>query len=285
METAFRVLLLTLQLGVVFALIASGLTLIFGMMDVVNFAHGSFYMIGAYVAFSAIAATGNFWIGLLVAPVAVAIVGMIAERIVLRPLYGGDPLFHILATFAFIVITQGLVIFIWGTRSRRIDPPEIISGSTDLIITTYPTYRLFMLVFGTVILAGVWFLLSRTSIGMLMKACKDDAEMVRAMGIDVPRLYTGVFGFGVALAGLAGLMLGADRSIHAGMDMDVVITAFAIVVIGGLGSYSGAILGAMVIGAVTALAPFVWAEATELFIFTAMAAVLVVRPEGIMGVE
>lgn len=282
-ESVLRATLLGLQLGVTLALVAAGLTLIFGMMDVINFAHGALYMFGAYFGLLVADALGSFWLALVIAPLIVGLIGAGIEVLSLRPLYGRNPLYHILLTFGIAIMVQGIVVQVWGARSRRIPAPELLTGSVSVGPVTYPVYWLFVLVLSTVLIGAIWVAIERSDLGILMRASAHDTEMVDALGIDVKRVFTGVFVFGSVLAAVAGVLLGASRSVHPGMGFGVIIEAFVIVVIGGLGSFKGAIYAALLIGLVIAYGALIAPALTDLFIFALMAAVLVVKPSGLFG--
>lgn len=282
-ETILRATLLGLQLGVTLALIAAGLTLIFGMLDVINFAHGALYMLGAYFGAVIAAELGSFWLALVLAPLLVGVVGVAIEVLSLRPLYGRNPLYHILLTFGFAIMIQGAVLQIWGGQARRIAKPSLLTGSVAIGSLDYPLYRLFVLVVSTLLIVAIWLAIERSDLGILMRASAHDTEMVNALGIDVSKVFTGVFVFGAMLAGLAGVMLGVSRSVSPGMGMGIIIEAFVIVVIGGLGSFRGAVYTALLIGLVTAYGALIAPTLTELFLFGLMAVVLMIKPNGLFG--
>ena len=200
-----------LAYGVLLFLLSVGLTLIFGMLDVVNLAHGSFYMLGAYAGLSLIAATGNFWVALLAAPVAVGLIGAVIERSCLRPLYRRGPLDQVLLTFGFIYLFEDLVKWIWGGRIRSIPPPDLFAGSVTVLGATIPSYRLFVIVFGLVMALLLWLLIERTRLGAIIRAGVFDAEMTAGLGINIQRVFTAVFAFGAALGGLSGVIAGPIR--------------------------------------------------------------------------
>lgn len=282
-ESVLRATLLGLQLGVTLALVAAGLTLIFGMMDVINFAHGALYMFGAYFGLLVADALGSFWLALVIAPLIVGLIGAGIEVLSLRPLYGRNPLYHILLTFGIAIMVQGIVVQVWGARSRRIPVPELLTGSISIGPVTYPVYWLFVLVLSTLLIGAIWVAIERSDLGILMRASAHDTEMVDALGIDVKKVFTGVFVFGAVLAAIAGVLLGASRSVHPGMGFGVIIEAFVIVVIGGLGSFKGAIYAALLIGLVIAYGALIAPALTDLFIFALMAAVLIMKPSGLFG--
>ncbi|GAB7021296.1 branched-chain amino acid ABC transporter permease [Halostagnicola bangensis] len=282
-EAIIRATLLGLQLGMTLALIAAGLTLIFGMLDVINFAHGALFMLGAYLGTVIAGQLGSFWLALLLAPLIVGVIGAAIEILSLRPLYGRNPLYHILLTFGIAIMIQGAILQIWGGQSRRISVPEILSGSVPIGPVNYPLYWLFVFVFSTVLIGLVWIGIERSNLGILMRASAHDTEMVNALGIDVSKVFTGVFVFGAILAGVAGVLLSGTQSVHPGMGFNVIIEAFIIVVIGGLGSFRGAVYSALLIGLVSAYGALIAPTLTELFLFLLMAVVLMIKPSGLFG--
>lgn len=275
--------LLGIEMGMTLVLITIGLTLIFGMMDVINFAHGSLYMLGAYFGYAVAVGLESFWLALLVAPLAVGLVGALIEVFTIRPLYGRNPLYHILLTFGLAIIVQGVVTEVWGPRVKNIATPELLSGTFVLGPVAYPTYRVFLLTVSTALVALLWVGLARSNVGVLMRASAHDAEMVDALGIDVRKVFTGVFVLGAALAGFAGVLLGAARAVDPSMGMSIIIQAFAIVVIGGLGSFRGAIVGALLVGLLNAYGPTFVPALTDTLVFVLMAIVLLVKPSGLFG--
>lgn len=268
-------------------LVAVGLSLIFGVLDVLNFAHGVLYMIGAYVAIVVVeSVAGSFVLGVVAAVVAVAVVGGALESVFIRRLYGRDEeiLDQLLLTFAFVLIIEAIVRFVFGSGGKSLTPPEVLAGTVPLGAGfSVPTYRGFVIVMAVLVLAGLLAVLRYTNVGRVVRATSSDREMARLLGIDVPRLYTGVFVVGAALAGLGGALAAPAESISSDLGNSVIIDAFVVVVIGGLGSFVGAFVGAMLIGVLTALGSEVVAGAGELFPFLAMIVVLVLRPTGLFG--
>ncbi len=282
-ESIIRATLLGLQLGMTLALIAAGLTLIFGMLDVINFAHGALFMLGAYLGTVIAGQFGSFWLALLLAPLIVGVIGAAIEILSLRPLYGRNPLYHILLTFGIAIMIQGAILQIWGGQSRQISVPEILSGSVPIGPVNYPLYWLFVFVFSTILIGLVWIGIERSNLGILMRASAHDTEMVNALGIDVSKVFTGVFVFGAILAGVAGVLLSGTQSVHPEMGFNIIIEAFIIVVIGGLGSFRGAVYSALLIGLVSAYGALIAPTLTELFLFLLMAVVLMIKPSGLFG--
>ncbi len=288
-----------LQLGVMLFLLAAGLTLVFGIMDLINLAHGSLYMVGAFVAATVAQWTGSFMLGLLAALPAAAIVGMAVEVIALRTLYQRNHLDQVLATFGLILFFNELVRIIWGPRAIFMDVPEALSGTVEILPgAPYPAFRLAIIFAGIAVALFLYVLISRTRVGMLIRAGASNREMVGALGVDVKLLYTLVFGLGAALAGLAGVMAGPIFAVEVGMGESILILTFVVIVIGGIGSVRGALVGALLVGLVDTLgraflpvllrlvadpatADGVGASLASMSIYILMVAVLVWRPRGL----
>ncbi len=244
-----------LQLGVMLFLMSAGLTLVFGIMQVVNLAHGSFYMIGAYVAATVALKTGSFLLGLLAALPAAALAGMVVEVLILRKLYHRDHLDQVLATFGLIFFFNELIRIIWGRQPLFMDVPDWLSGSVELFSAIhYPVYRLAIIGVGIGVALFLYLLFSRTRLGMQIRAGATNREMVAACGVNIRLLYTLIFGLGTLLAGLAGVMAGPILAVEAGMGESVLILTFVVIVIGGIGSVRGALIGAVLVGLVDTLA-------------------------------
>ena len=252
-----------LSYGVLLFLLSVGLTLIFGMLDVVNLAHGSFYMLGAYAGLTLIAATGNFWLALFAAPIVVGGLGMLVERTCLRPLYRRPPLDQILLTFGFIYLFEDVVKWIWGGRIRSIPSPALFSGSVTLFGATIPSYRLFVIVFGLAVAGALWALIERTRLGSIIRA--------------------GVFAGGAALAGLSGVIAGPIQSAYPAMGSEILIRTLIVVVIGGLGSLKGSLVGSLIIGQAETFGKAWLPDAAMLIIYVVMALVVFLRPQGLFG--
>ena len=272
-----------LAYGVLLFLLSVGLTLIFGMLDVVNLAHGSFYMLGAYAGLSLIAATGNFWLALLAAPLAVGLIGALIERSCLRPLYRRPPLDQVLLTFGLIYLFEDLVKWIWGGRIRSIPPPDLFSGSVSLGGTIVPSYRLFVIVFGLVMAVLLYVVIERTRLGAVIRAGVFDAEMTAGMGINIHRVFTAVFAFGAALGGLSGVIAGPIQSAFPSMGVTILIPALIVVVVGGLGSLKGSLVGSLIIGQAETFGKAWLPEAAMLIIYVVMAGIVLIRPQGLFG--
>jgi len=277
--------------GSFLALLALGLAVIFGMLRVVNFAHGAIYMLGAFGAYVLADELGlNFWAALAVVPIGLAVVGVILERAFIHRLTRLDPLYNFLLTFGLTLILQDLIKARYGVQSSPYSAPSALSGSVDLGLFEFPAYRVFVLGICVAICVGVWALLTRTRVGMVVRASTERPELTRAFGINVGRWITPVFGFGVALAGLAGVLAAPMRAVNPLMGADLIIVVFAVVVIGGLGSIFGSVAVGFVIGVVQ-----VWAEVyapeswraliSQTLPFVLMAVVLLWRPAGLFGRE
>jgi branched-chain amino acid transport system permease protein len=268
-------------------LIASGLSLVFGVMRVLNFAHGSFYMIGAYLAWQAVhwltPLVGAFWVAALAAALGVALLGGIVERLLLRHLYGRDELYQLLLTYALVLILADAAKFTWGTGQLSVSPPALLAGSVKLFGTTLPHYNLFIIVLGPLIAIGGWLALYRTGLGRMMRAAAYDREMLDALGADVGGLYTTMFVASAFLAGLAGALVSPLESVVPGMDVQIIVQAFIVVVIGGLGSFWGTFWGSLIYGEVLAFGILIVPGFSLFSVFALMAVILILRPWGLFG--
>ena len=292
-----------LQFGLLLFLLAAGLTLVFGIMDLVNLAHGSLYMIGAYFAATFAALTGSFVLGALLALLATLLVGMAVEVIAMRRLYGRDHLDHVLGTFGLILFFNEAVRLIWGPAGMNLPlPPWLNTSVTVLPGLQYPTYRIAIIVTAILVAIFLYVLVMRTRIGMLIRAGASNREMVGALGVNIKLLYTLVFGLGAALAGLAGLMQAPILTVQIGMGENILILAFVVIIIGGIGSVRGALIAALLVGMIdtvgraflpdilrlalssreaSAIAPAM----ASMLIYLLMSVVLVLRPEGLFPVS
>lgn len=269
--------------GVIYALVAAGLTLIFGMLDVPNFAHGAFYALGAYAAYSVVAATGNFWLAIALVPLAVAALGLAVDALAMRRLARAGHVYQILFTLGLVLIVQEAIVLLWGASPTSVAVPAALDGGLPLGALSFPYYRLFLAGAAGLVIAAVWLALARTKYGAIIRAGIGDPEMVDCVGIDVQRLFTAVFGIGVGLAGLAGALILPLRGGQPGMGNELMATSFAVVVIGGLGSYLGAVVGGVFVGLTQAVMTIVYPAASEVAIFAAMALVILIRPQGLFG--
>jgi branched-chain amino acid transport system permease protein len=305
MSAAFLIeqLLNGVQLGVMLFLMAAGLTLVFGVMGLINLAHGSLYMVGAFFCAWVAQQTGSFWLGLGGGFLAAAAAGALVEILVIRRLYARDHLDQVLATFALILIFSELARWIFGDRPLYLDIPAVLSGAVPLPGGGgYPAYRLAIIVVGLATAAGLYLLIAKTRLGMRIRAGESDREMIGALGVDIRTLYTVVFALGAALAGLAGGMVGALQSVQVGMGEPVLILAFVVIIIGGIGSVKGALVGAILVGVTDTLgrvflpqlfglflpppeATSVGASLAAMAIYLLMAVVLAWRPQGLFPAD
>jgi branched-chain amino acid transport system permease protein len=242
-----------LQFGLMLFLLAAGLTLVFGIMDMINLSHGSLYMGGAYLGAAAAQASGSFLIGVLGATLGMAVVGLVLETVLLRRLYQRDHLTQVLATFALILIANELVRLIWGPQPLMLNPPDSLAGPIELFGFSYPAYRLLIIGVGLAVAGLLYWLIGHTRAGMWVRAGAANRTMAEALGIDVRRLFTGVFVLGAMLCALAGVLLGPLLAVQVGMGESILILAFVVIVIGGIGSIRGALIGSLLVGMVDTL--------------------------------
>ena len=268
-------------------LIASGLSLIFGVLRVLNFAHGTFYMLGAYSAFQLVqwlgVGGGRFWLAALGAATAVALLGGIIERLLFRHLYGKEELYQLLFTYALVLILSDAAKMIWGTQQKSVSRPPGLTGALSLFGATIPHYNLLILLLGPAIALTVWFVLQRTRVGRFIRAAALDRETLGALGVNVDALYTGVFVIASFLGGLGGALISPMRATTPGMDTEIIVEAFVVVVIGGLGSFWGTFLGAIVYGQVLSFGILFFPRFSIFAVFALMAGVLIIRPWGLLG--
>ncbi|MEA3074754.1 MAG: branched-chain amino acid transport system permease protein [Alphaproteobacteria bacterium] len=266
--------------------IACGLTLIFGIMRIVNFAHGVIFMLGAYVGYTTVAVTGSFLLSLIVAPIVVGAVGMAFERIFLRYLYGRrDGGAYLLLTFGLAVVLSELIRIIWGAQPLSAGIPDSLRGIVVILDQPFPLYRLFLIALGIAAAVTIWQFLERTRAGLLIRAVSQNSEMVQALGTDVDLVRTGVFGFGCAMAALGGVLAAPLVTAFLGMGTTVVIDAFVIVIIGGMGSFLGSLIGSILVGFVQVLGAYYFQDLALAFMYFLMLIVLVIRPGGLLGKE
>ena len=275
-------LLNSVQYGLLLFLVASGLTLIFGIMGIINLAHGSFYMIGAYLAFSLTAAIGNFWLALALGVVLSVLVGLVLEWLLIQRLYHRDHLYQVLLTYGLILIFEEARSLIWGDDVHGVQVPEFLNFSIPLTETlSYQVYRLAMSGICLLLAAGMYFLIQHTRLGMMIRAGASNREMVRVLGIHIGLLYRLVFALGIALAALAGMLGSPISSVFPGMGNQVLIVSFVVVVIGGIGSVRGALVAALLIGVADTFGKVLVPQIAGMTAYLLMAAVLLWRPEGL----
>jgi branched-chain amino acid transport system permease protein len=273
-----------LVFGAALGLLALGLTVIFGLLGVMNFAHGELYMMGAYAGIATIGLTGSFWVALVAAPVIVGVLGAITEAATLRPLYRREPLYGLILTFGLALVFREGIRQIFGGDMRRILPP--FTGSTPLLGMTYPDYRLFLLGASSVLLLAIWLFFTKTRAGIIVRAAVQDAEMLDGLGVNVPRVFTLTFAGSAALAALAGLLLAPVFTVYPQMGVEMILLAFIVVILGGMGSMGGSVVAAFVIGVAQSLFSL-WMnpQRVAIAIFGIMIVVLIVRPRGLFGRE
>ncbi|MCC6469475.1 MAG: ABC transporter permease [Alphaproteobacteria bacterium] len=268
-------------------LVASGLSIIFGVTRVVNFAHGSFYMLGAYIAWSLVERLPygfeGFWAGIVLAALAVGLIGVLAEVLLLRRIYQAPELFQLLATFGVVLVIQDVALYAWGAADLLGPRAPGLKGAVEILGQRFPLYELFLIAVGPVVLAALWLLFHRTRWGTLVRAATQDREMVAALGVDQARLFTSVFFLGALLAGLAGALQLPRESVNLQMDLQVIAEAFVVVVVGGMGSVTGAFLAALLIAELKVFGLWILPESTLVLVFVVMAVVLVIRPYGLLG--
>jgi branched-chain amino acid transport system permease protein len=263
-------------------LVSSGFTLIFGLMRIVNLAQGSLYLLGGYIGLSVIRATGSFWLALPAAALAIGTLGLLVERGLLRRVRG-RPMSEILLTVGLSFIAADLALAVWGGDPITLDVPAAIDGRTEILGVTYPVYRLSVVALGLAVALGLWALLERTRIGAMVRAGVDDREMAEALGINVKLVFTGVFALGAMLAGLAGVVGGAYLSLFPGADTQILTYALVVVVVGGMGSLRGAVLGALLVGLIYIFGQALVPNLAYFVLFAPMALVLILRPQGLFG--
>lgn len=275
-----------LSLAMNLFIIAAGLTLILGTLRVLNFAHGVFYMVGGYVAYTVVSRLdmpGGFWIGVLASGVVLAVLAWGIERTMLKRLYDRHHLYQLLFTFALVLIIGDMTKIIWGTGFLSISFPAGLDGATDLGLTYYPTYRLFLCLVGVGTALALWFAINKTRWGRFVRAATQDREMLEALGVNVGQIYCVVFIVGSALAGIGGALAAPAIALYPGMDAEMIVESFIIVIIGGLGSLWGAFIGALILGQLTAFGTVFLPDFELMLIYLMMIVVLIFRPWGLLG--
>ena len=273
-----------ISLGMLLFLLAAGLSLIYGLMRILNLAHGSYYLLGAYVALSVVRETGSLVLGGLVAVVVVALLGIVMERVFLRRV-PREELPQALLTFGWLLIVADVSLWIWGGTPETLPRPDVFAQSLRVGGLVFPSYRLFVIAVGVAVGIALWVLQEKTRLGATIRAAIDDAEIARSTGIDVSRLSTAVFALGAGLAALGGVIAGPLLGVYPGADFEIMLLAFVVVIIGGLGSLKGAFFGALLVGLLDNFGKALFPELALFTIFAPMAAILVVRPTGLFGVR
>ncbi len=283
-QALFGQLLLGLINGAFYAMLSLGLAVIFGLLNIINFAHGALYMMGAFVAYFLLQLAGlGYWWSLLLAPIAVGLLGIVLEKTMLKRLYHLDHLYGLLLTFGLALVIQGLFRNEFGSSGLPYGIPSQLTGGYNLGFMFLPTYRAWVVVFSLFVCLGTWFVIERTRLGAYLRAATENPTLVRAFGINVPRMITLTYGFGVALAGLAGVLAAPIYQVNPMMGADLIIVVFAVVVIGGMGSIAGSIITGFALGVVEGFTKVFYPEASNTVIFVIMALVLLVRPAGLFG--
>ncbi|MBV8620507.1 MAG: branched-chain amino acid ABC transporter permease [Curvibacter sp.] len=270
-------------IGMLYFLLAVGLSIVFGLLRFVNFAHGAFYLIGAYACYQMTRWGLSYWLTLVLAPLLVGTLGWLTEKVVLRHVYAKAHEFHILVTVGLALVVQELVILQWGPLGDSVAVPDSLQGVVVWGGFVYPKYRLFVIGFTAALAGLLWWVLEGTRLGSAVRAGSESTEMVSLLGIPVHRIFSLVFGLGAATAALAGVLAAPIRGAEPFMGIEALSVAFVVVVVGGMGSFSGALLGGLLIGVVQSLMSTVWPEGARLMIYIAMAAVLLLRPHGLLG--
>jgi branched-chain amino acid transport system permease protein len=277
-------LLNAIQYGMVLFLVASGLTLVFGILGVINLAHGTFYMLGAYLAYGIASATGSFWLAMIGGVVIAFVAGLLLENVFIRGLYGRDHLAQVLLSFGLILVLDDVRQIVFGKDVHSVAPPQFLSGSIQLTDNmSYPVYRLAICVFCLMVAAAIFFVIQRTKIGMIVRAGAENREMTRALGIRFDQINRYVFAVGIALAALGGIVVSPISTVFPGMGDSMLILSFVVIVVGGIGSITGAALGALLIGLTDTFGKVFFPSVSSILIYVLMAAVLVWRPNGILG--
>jgi branched-chain amino acid transport system permease protein len=279
-------LMLGLVNGSFYALLSLGLAVIFGLLGIVNFAHGAFYMLGAFAAYIGMQLFGvNYWCALVLAPLAVGLLGVLIERLLLRHLYQLDPLYGLLLTFGIALIAEGIMRGIFGSSGKSYPVPALLQGGLNLGFMVLPIYRAWAVLASLTVCGMTWVLIERTRLGALLRAATENGRLVQALGINVPLMVMSTYGAGVGLAALAGVLAAPVIQVRPLMGSSLVIVVFAVVVIGGMGSIIGAIVSGIVLGLIEGLTKVVYPEASNIVVFVIMAVVLVWRPSGLFGKE
>ncbi|MEJ5357772.1 MAG: branched-chain amino acid ABC transporter permease [Desulfobacterales bacterium] len=285
MEAFFANLLNGLSWGMLLFLISMGLTTVFGVMGVLNFAHGSLFMLGAYLCLQFVRWTGSFWTGLILGPPLVALLSVLVERFLLRPLYGKDVSLQLLLTFGLMLFLDDGVRLIWGAAYHVVHPPDALAGSVPLLSRSYPLYRLFLVILGPLVGIGLWAFFNFTLWGKLLRAAAMDRQMAEIAGVRVPLLFTAVFAFGAWLAAVGGALAAPHQSVGPAMGERIIIESFIVVVIGGMGSFPGAFVGALVLGLLHSFGTTFFPQLQMALPYMLLAAILLLRPRGLFGTE
>lgn len=276
-------LLTGVALGSIYALLALGLCLIFGMLGVVNFAHGAFFMVGAFLGVYFLSLTGNFFFSLLLVPIVTGVIGLVTERFLIRPLYGRGIDYPLLLTFGLSYVLIEVMRVTFGIEGLPSITPDSLKGSMNVGIGYFPKYRIFLIAMTALIILGIWFFIQKTRYGLIIKAGSRDPEIVKVLGVDVAKVWLLVFGIGTAIAGLSGILASPTRSVNPEMGIPILAESFVVTVVGGMGSPIGAVVAGLLVGVVYSLTSLFAPALAELSIFVLMAVVLLIRPQGLFG--
>jgi branched-chain amino acid transport system permease protein len=283
-QQLFQQLLVGLINGSFYALLSLGLAVIFGMLNIVNFAHGALYMVGAFCAYFLLNALGlNYWFALILSPLIVGAFGALLEQLLLKRLAGLDPLYSLLLTFGLALVIEGLFQNFFGSSGLPYAIPKELGGGRNLGFMFLPNYRAWVIVFSAVICFSTWFLIEKTRLGAYLRAATENPTLVRAFGVNVPRMITLTYAFGIGLAALAGVLAAPIYQVRPGMGSDIISVVFAVVVIGGMGSILGSIVTGFALGVIEGLTKVFYPEASNTVVFVIMAIVLLIRPAGLFG--
>lgn len=274
-----------LVLGMIYVLLAMGLSIVWGMMDIINFSHGLFYALGAYLAYTVVTLTGSFWACLVIVPLATALIGMLMEFTLLRRLYGQNILYQILMTYGLAIAGRELLILIYNPVGKRFSQPDILNGVISVMGFNFPIYRVFVFGVAAVLTLGLWYFIEKTRYGSIVRAGTENLEMVNCLGINISRVFLLTFALAMAIAGLSGVLAAPMRGVEPNMGDLILGICFATVVIGGMGSFFGAVLGGLIVGLSQSLITLVMPSASIIIIFVVMAVILLVRPRGLLGIR
>lgn len=272
-------------LGMIYVVVAMSLTIIWGLMNIINFAHGLFFGLGAYFAYSVVLATGNFWLCLVVVPLATGLIGMLLEYALLRRLYGLNVLYQILMTFGIALAGREIIILIYNPIGKSFDTPSALDGTVSIGGMLFPKYRIFVVFAAALIIIGMWLFIEKTKYGSIIRAGTEDSEMVSCCGVNISRVFLVIFGLAVAIAGLSGVLAAPIRAIEPHMGWLILGICFAVVVLGGMGSFMGAVLGGLIAGLSQSLVTMIMPSASIVSIYLVMIIILLIRPRGLMGIR
>lgn len=264
-------------------LVSAGLTLVFGMMNVLNFAHAAMYMLGAYFSYALLEATGDFWLSLIVCPILLFIIGAIIERFLLRRVHVHGHVHELLLTFGLAYIITEVVKWVWGNFPLAVTMTGLLNDTVEIIGITYPIYRIFIFVTAVIVGSVMALILYKTRLGIILRASVNDSEMANALGVNVPRVFMGVFAFGAALSGFAGVIAGPLLSTYPGMAGEILIDAFVVIVVGGFGSLGGAVIASILIGELQSFGVILFPKLSLALVYLLMAVVLIIKPSGLFG--